>query len=140
MKEFTPEEIAQLKKNPNTFNANRFRLYLTKNAKEEMVRLRNMNYSYTHILEKLGYDISIIGKNRARGIVDHVCNHEANSSVGLHEGYIRPSKRIELSEIRELKADEDSVDKLKNEVLYLRQEMDFLKKISRLANTEKRRK
>lgn len=92
IKEFTPEEIAQLKKNPNTFNANRFRLYLTKNAKEEIVRLRNMNYSCTRILEK-------------------------NSSVGLHEGYIRSSKRIELSEIRELKADEDSVDKLKNEVL-----------------------
>ena len=140
MKEFTPEEIEQLKKNPNTFHVNRFRLYLTKEAKEEIVCLRNMNHSFSHIIEALGYDINVIGKNRARGIIDHVCNHEVKSSVGLHAGYIRPSKRIELSKIRELKTDEESVDKLKNEVLYLRQEMDFLKKISRLANTEKRGK
>jgi hypothetical protein len=140
MKEFSSDEIVQLKRNPNTFNVNRFRLYLTKAAKEEVVRLREKNYSYTRIFEELGYDISIIGKGRARGAVDHICNHEIKSDIGLHEGYARSTKRIKLTEIESLKTDKESVIKLKNEVLYLRQEMDFLKKISCLVNTEKRRK
>lgn len=107
-------------------------------ATEQIVRLREKNHSYTLIMEELGYDLSIIGLTRAHGLVGHTIE-QANSKQGLHEGYKRPPKRIGLSEIANLQG-EESVSKLKNEVLYLRQEMDFLKKISCLANTEKRGK
>ena len=138
MKSFTPAEIELLKQNPNTFRVTSNRLYLTLHAKERIVEMWEKHYSFSCIMEELGYDIDVVGIPRAHGLVERA-REEAASPYGLHEGYFRAPKRIGISELAELHG-EESVSKLKNEVVYLRQEMDFLKKISRLANTEKRGK
>lgn len=138
MKSFTPAEIELLKQNPNTFRVTPNRLYLTLHAKERIVEMWEKHYSFSCIMEELGYDIDVVGIPRAHGLVERA-REEAASPYGLHEGYFRVPKRIGISELAELHG-EESVSKLKNEVVYLRQEMDFLKKISRLANTEKRGK
>lgn len=138
MKSFTPAEIELLKQNPNTFRVTPNRLYLTLHAKERIVEMWEKHYSFSCIMEELGYDIDVVGIPRAHGLVERA-REEAASPYGLHEGYFRAPKRIGINELAELHG-EESVSKLKNEVVYLRQEMDFLKKISRLANTEKRGK
>ena len=138
MKSFTPAEIELLKQNPNTFRVTPNRLYLTLHAKERIVEMWEKHYSFSCIMEELGYDIDVVGIPRAHGLVERA-REEAASPYGLHEGYFRAPKRIGISELAELHG-EESVSKLKNEVVYLRQEMDILKKITRLANTEKRGK
>ncbi len=49
-------------------------------------------------------------------------------------------KRLSTEEINALDTDEASVIKLKNEVVYLRAEVEFLKKISQQAISGKRGK
>lgn len=126
MKSFTPAEIELLKQNPNTFRVTPNRLYLTLHAKERIVEMWEKHYSFSCIMEELGYDIDVVGIPRAHGLVERA-REEAASPYGLHEGYFRAPKRIGISELAELHG-EESVSKLKNEVVYLRQEMDFLKK------------
>jgi hypothetical protein len=67
---------------------------------------------------------------------------EAESEEGLHQGYKREVKRKQLSteELSNLGVDEVSVIKLRNEVVYLRAEVEFLKKISQEAISGKRGK
>ena len=43
-----------------------------------------------------------------------------------------------VEEMEDLPLNQESLNRMKNELIYLRQEVDFLKKISQLARSEKR--
>lgn len=82
-----------------------------------------------------------MGKERLKSIAKNI-QSESESEHGLHQGYMRTAKRKRLSteEITALETDEASIIKLKNEVVYLRAEVEFLKKISQQAISGKRGK
>ena len=66
---------------------------------------------------------------------------EAESEKGLHEGYKRTVKRhLEKEESEQLDESPSSYTKLKNEVIYLQEEVEFLKKISQQVISGKRGK
>ncbi len=126
--EFTPEEQRILAENPNTYHITSSILYLTLDAKKRILEMVEKNYPYAKIMKELGYNLDIIGKTRARGLVWHVKN-EAQSELGLHEGYIRTKrKRLSDEDIKSLPTNPESFGKLVNELSYLRQEVEFLKK------------
>ena len=61
--------------------------------------------------------------------------------MGIHEGYIRTAKkRLSKEDIDQLEPSPSSYAKLKNEVIYLREEVELLKKISQRVITGKRGK
>ena len=63
---------------------------------------------------------------------------QASSERGLHVGYPkRYGKRLSSESIDKLPSNPESFAKLTNEVAYLRQEVDFLKKISQIGASKK---
>lgn len=127
---FTEEDIRILKENPHTAHVTQSRLSLTLDAKKKIVELDESGWSRIKIIEELGYDPNMLGKERMKNIVRNV-RREAESENGLHEGYLRTAgTRISDEEIEKLDSSRASYDKLKNEVAYLRKEVEFLKKIS----------
>lgn len=137
---FTPEEIEILKQNPNTLDVTSEIFSLTLEAKKKIVEMREKNWPESRIFRELGYDTQILGHHRMKGVLMRV-KQEAESKHGLHEGYAkRRPRRLSAEEIAELQENPESYAKLKNEVIYLREEVEFLKKISQQVISGKRDK
>ena len=133
-RKFTKEEIEELEKNPNTLKATASHLSLTKSAKEEVLALVREGLSAYQIVKKLGYDAEMLGKSRCDGIRYCVLK-EDEAGHEQREGYPdRRSKRMSIEEIEDLPLDRESVSRMRNELIYLRQEVDFLKKYLRWSN------
>ena len=137
-KKFTPAEIKELEKNPNTLKVTDAHLSLTKAAKEEVLILIREGLSAYQIVKRLGYDDKMLGKSRCDGIRYCVLK-EAEAGHEQREGYPdRRSKRMSIEEMEDLPLDRESVSRMRNELIYLRQEVDFLKKISQVVKSGKR--
>lgn len=137
-KKFTAAEIKELEKNPNTLKVTEAHLSLTKSAKEEVLVLIREGFSAYQIVRKLGYDDKMLGKSRCDGIRYCVLK-EDEAGHEQRQGYPeRRPKRMTVEEIEDLPLDQTSVLRMRNELIYLRQEVDFLKKISQLAESKKR--
>ena len=137
-KEFTPEEIETLRKNPNTWSVNKLRISLTKEAKERILELSDMGYSSQQCLRELGYDTTILGKSRCSSVVYNT-QRDVRQGKQVHDGYAkRQPKRFSADELEDLPLNHESYIRMKNELVYLKQEVDFLKKISQLAKSGKR--
>ena len=95
-----------------------------------MLELYETGITSRQIVEALGYDYEILGGQRMKNIVRNT-RKEAASPCGLHEGYSRiPAARMDKEEIEQLDNSAMSYARLKNEVIYLREEVKFLKKLS----------
>jgi len=139
-KAFTPEEIRILSENPNTFEVSTYRLAFTREAKERILELSAAGKSARGIVIELGYDPEMLGDSRVKNIAYYV-RLEAESGRGLHQGYAKRSmKRITSTQIAGLEENAESYARLKNEVIYLREEVEFLKKISQQVISGKRGK
>ena len=125
---FNPEEIRILKENPNTASVTPSRLSVTLEAKKTILELHQAGWTSRRIVEDLGYDPKMLGDQRMKNMVRNV-RREADSRVGLHEGYLRTAgTRMDDDEIEQLDCNPASYAKLKNEVVYLRKEVEFVKK------------
>ena len=140
-KRFTPEEVRQLSENPYTLSVTESRISFTLEAKKKILELHGSGKSLRQTLTEMGYDVDVLGHGRMKSIIKNI-QSEAESEEGLHQGYKREVKRKQLSteELSNLGVDEVSVIKLRNEVVYLRAEVEFLKKISQEAISGKRGK
>ncbi len=137
---FTDDDIQELSKNPHTLSVTGNRLSVTLAAKEKILELFNEGRSRRQIMAELGYDPDLLGDDRVKNIIRST-RREAESAQGLHEGYSRAAKKhLDKEEIEQLDESASSYAKLKNEVIYLRQEVEFLKKISQQVISGKRGK
>lgn len=139
-RKFTPKEIKVFEANPYTYRVTENRISFTLEAKEKMLELL-ASKSPRQTMKAMGYDPDVLGAQRIRSLVKHL-REEAKSNAGLHQGYKKRVVRKPLTtdEIAELGTDEESYARLKNEVVYLRAEVEFLKKISQQAISGKRGK
>lgn len=132
-KVFTPEEVELLRNNNYTYKATCHILSFTKEFKELFWEEYQTGAIPRQILEKYGYSADILGKERIWGIA-HTIKKQYYSSEGLHEGALPKSDKASGGDA---KTTEERVDKLQGEVEYLRQELEFLKKISSIRTTRK---
>ena len=137
-KRFTQNEIEKLEKNPNTLFATETRLYLTEEAKEKVLALIYEGKTAYQITKQLGYDPGMLGEARYNAIRYHVLKENEEGHKQREVNHNRRSKRMTVEEIEDLPLNQESLNRMKNELIYLRQEVDFLKKISQLARSEKR--
>ncbi|NCC17262.1 MAG: hypothetical protein EOM28_13235 [Clostridia bacterium] len=137
-KVFTEEEMHMLASNPYTLRITETTIRYTLAFKEEFMRRYKDGYSPKQIMLDLGYDVNILGMRRVEGLRDHLVK-ESLSAAGLHEGTlqtkIRPYSR-DYTQLPQGKA----IEYMQHELLYLRQEVEFLKKIIAADNEAKRRK
>lgn len=122
---FTQEDIRILKENPNTSTVTKSRLTITLEAKKIVLELHQAGWTSRRIVEELGYDPKMLGEQRMKNMVRNV-RREVESKNSLHEGYLRTAgTRMSEEEIEQLECNPCSYAKLKNEVIYLRKEVEF---------------
>ena len=132
-KVFTPEEMEILRGNKYTYAVTPHILSFTKEFKELFWAEYQSGAVPRQILENYGYPADILGKKRIWGIA-HVIKSQFNSPAGFHEGSLPKSGK---SVDKEDQTTEELVKSLQGEVQYLRQEIEFLKKISSIRTTRK---
>ena len=136
---FTEEQQQLLRQNPYIYSVTETRITLTKEFKGIFMAAYKTGESPRKILEDHGFDISIIGERRIWGISQHI-RAEFQKYGEFHEGYgprgtsaVLPSPPDTSSKISEA----DEIRQLRHEIDYLKQEMEFLKKISSIKTTRK---
>lgn len=132
-KVFTTEEVEMLRGNKYTFAVTPHILSFTKEFKELFWEEYQNGAIPRQILEKYGYPADVLGKERIWGIA-HVIKKQYHSSEGIHEGALT---RTANSSDKDTQTTEERVNKLQGEVEYLRQQIEFLKKISSIKTTRK---
>jgi hypothetical protein len=136
MRTFTEEQIRKLKKNPYTFKVTTKRLFFTAKFKEDFWIRYQAGNAPRKIMADLGYDLSMFTQKQIDNYVQRI-KREALSGNGFTEGQNRETRMpIKETEEQELSSPQ-SIERMQNELLYLRQEVEYLKKII-IADNSKR--
>lgn len=138
MKEYTAKQIKQLEKNPYVFKVTKHMIYYTAKFKEDFWVSYQAGNTPRKILEDFGFDLSIFRQKQIDSLVQHI-KKQALAGEGFSEGANR-KRRIppKPTDIEELAAPQ-SIEQMQNELLYLRQEVEFLKKIIIADNSRKKK-
>ncbi len=137
MKEYTPKQIKELKANPYTLNVTKNKLYFTAKFKEDFWISYQAGNAPRKILLDFGYNLEYFGQKQIDDIVQRI-KRQALSGNGCTEGENR-QKRIPMKATNEEDlSSPQSIERMQNELLYLRQEVEFLKKIIIADNSRKR--
>lgn len=133
---FTKREIQLIKNNPYTYKVTESQIFYTKEFKEEFWRRYQAGKSPRAIVEALGYDPDMIGQYRINGLQINI-QKQAQRPEGFTEGKgRRKGRKTELYDVDNHPSDE-TIIKMQHELLYLRQEVEFLKKITSIKDTKK---
>lgn len=140
MREYTVKEMKLLKANPYTFKVTKNKLYFTIEFKEAFWTAYQAGMAPRKILEDLGYDLDMFGQKQIDSIVQRV-KYQAQSGKGFRQGENRDRRKKDELSIPEGTSIEskEALTSILNEVKYLRQEVDFLKKIVKIENTAMRK-
>lgn len=134
MKEYTKKELKELNENPYTLKATKNKISHTAEFKRVFWTKYQAGMSPRKILEELGYNPKMFEQKRIDSLVQHI-KKQALAGQGFTEGPNR-NKRMKIVSNEELTP--ESFTQMQHEVLYLKQEVEFLKKISKEANTKRR--
>lgn len=138
-KQFTEEEQQLLRQNPYIFSVTKTKIILTKEFKEIFINACNDGKMPRKILEEHGFDLNILGKRRIWSISYHI-KDEYRKYGGFHNGYrLRATSIAGSDENLNAKITNEAAEilQLRHEVDYLKQEMEFLKKITSIRTTRK---
>ena len=137
MKEYTPKQIKKLEANPYTLKVTKNKLYFTIKFKEDFWINYQAGNAPRKILSDLGYDLEYFGQKQIDSIVQRI-KKEALSGNGFREGENRERRIPMKATNREELSSPQSIERMQNELLYLRQEVEFLKKIIMTNKSKKR--
>ncbi len=133
-KKFTKKEITLLKKNPYTLSVSESTLKFTKDFKEEFWRRYQLGDYPKKILTDMGYNLELLGDARIISIYQNI-KREAYSEHGFHEGTVRKDPKSIKQDFSHLPS-EQALVRMQHELLYMRQELDFIKKIIKTDSSE----
>lgn len=137
MKEYTPKQIKKLEVNPYTLKVTKNKLYFTIKFKEDFWIRYQAGNAPRKIMQELGYDLSLFTQKQIDNYVQRI-KKEALSGNGFREGENRERRIPMKATNREELSSPQSIERMQNELLYLRQEIEFLKKIIMTDNSKKR--
>jgi len=135
-KQFSKEEMEELRSNKYTRVVTVSNISFTLDFKYDFWELYKDGGSPVTIIESMGYRPEVLGRKRIYGIACHI-KEQANSPRGLKNNRKKPVTVTERD--CDSLSPTSTMRKLQHEVEYLRQEIEFLKKISRRENNKKRR-
>lgn len=121
-REYTAKEKKILSSNPYTFKVTDHKLLFTVDFKEAFWKSYQAGVAPRQILHDLGYDVEIFNQKQIDSLVQHIKKQAKNKNFTEGENRIRRNKSV-ISET------DISSEQIWNEVKYLRQEVEFLKKI-----------
>lgn len=140
MREYTAKEMKLLKANPYTFNVTKSKLYFTAEFKEAFWTAYQAGVAPRKILEDLGYDLEMFGQKQIDSMVQRI-KSQAQSGSGFRQGENRTRRKRNMLSMPDGTPAEskDALEDILNEVKYLRQEVEFIKKIYKAENTAARK-
>lgn len=136
MKEYTSKQIRQLQSNTYTLKATKYKLYFTAKFKEDFWIRYQAGDAPRKILTDLGYDLSFFGQKQIDSLVQRI-KQQALLGEGFREGE-NHDKRLPEKKPENGEYPDKSMERMQHELLYLRQEVEFIKKIIK-ADSPKRR-
>lgn len=136
MREYTPKQIKQFKANKYTLNVTKNKLYFTSKFKEDFWIRYQAGDAPRKIIIDLGYDIELFQQKQLDSLVQRI-KKQALSGAGFSEGENR-TKRAPIKKLDSKHEKEVSLDQMQHELLYLRQEVEFLKKIIKAENSKQK--
>ena len=127
---FTQEEIALLEKNNYTHLVSKSMLKFTDDFKDDFWRLYLTDLPVKEIFRMLGYDPEVIGTKRIDGFVYNLrkarlTDEQRIGSISRASKVRRPPADVNYSEMKS----KEAIKAMEIELTYLRQEVDFLKKL-----------
>ena len=122
-KSFTEEEIVELKNNKYTHTVSASSISFTAEFKEKFWAMYKAGYKPKQIIKQLGYNPDILGHIR----------EQALSPEGFHTGRRELIPKRPIEEYAEMPPSRAMI-KIMNELAYLRQEVEFIKKATQAAN------
>ncbi|MFP3154910.1 hypothetical protein LQZ18_10915 [Lachnospiraceae bacterium ZAX-1] len=136
MREYTAKEIKQLKANLYTLNITKNKLYFTAKFKEDFWCSYQAGNAPKKIMADLGYDVKLFRQKQIDSIVQRI-KSQALSGGGFSEGE-NTTKRMPMKSPSSPQDSPQRLEQMQHELLYLRQEVEFLKKIIK-ADSPKRK-
>ena len=138
MKEYTAKQIKELEKNPYVYKATKHMIYYSAKFKEDFWTSYQAGNTPRKILVDFGFDLSMFGQKQIDSLVQHI-KKQALAGTGFSEGSNR-TKRMAMKATDEIEVSSpQSIERMQNELLYLRQEVEFLKKIITAENSKKKK-
>lgn len=137
MKEYTSKQVKELKSNPYTLKVTKNKLYFTIKFKEDFWISYQAGNAPRKILTDFGYNLEYFGQKQIDSIVQRV-KKEALFGNGFTEGENRQRRVPMNATLEEELSSPQSIERMQNELLYLRQEVEFLKKIITADNSKKK--
>ena len=132
-KKFTPAEVEELRANPYTEKVTERQISFTLAFKEAFWRLSVEGCTGNMALRKLGYDPEILGFERVHNITKRI-RSAARAPEGIR-GVKKSRMRISKDQFSQAELEKmsrrESERRLQNEIVYLQQQMAFLKKLMR---------
>jgi len=135
---FTDEQIKQLAENKFTSKVDYHHIWFTLEFQNLFLARYEKGESSVEIFTSMGYDVSVLGENRVYGFARRL-KKRLESGRGLTE--VHGNAKVEEPEkvdFNTLPA-QQSVASMQRELRYLRQQVEFLKKITALDTDKKPR-
>ena len=128
MKKYTKKQIKELKENPYTLKINEQRIFFTIEFKKVFWIKYQAGMSPRKILKELNYNLEYFGQKQIDSITQRVKEEALNGE--FTEGY----SRINRMKIKEPEGEitVQNIKQMQHELLYLKQEVDFLKKVLKM--------
>ena len=134
---FTDDQMLMLRQNPFTHRVTKYQLTFTKAFKEIFYSEYQAGELPRKILADHGYDPVVLGERRVWGIYGHL-REQYEKYGGFRENNARPTAEPSPSPAPDMPVSEkDELKQLRHEIDYLKQEVEFLKKISSVRTTRK---
>lgn len=125
MKKYTKKQIEELKENPYTLQIDEQRIFFTIEFKKIFWKKYQVGMSPRAIFKELDYNLDYFGQKQIDSIVQRI-KKEALAGE-FTEGYTRRN-RMKIQE-PDSEITPRNLNQIQNELMYLRQEVDFLKKV-----------
>lgn len=135
---FTDDQIIELSKNLYTYKVSKTTIKFTDAFYNDFWKMYIDELPIKEIFKRLGYDPSWLGVKRVEGIVyklrkERLTNEQRIQSQNRSARVRRPPADTKYSEMKS----QDAIKAMEAELTYLRQEVEFLKKISQLEKQKK---
>ena len=138
-KRFTKEEIELLRKNPFTYKVTENVIGFTLDFKELFWTYYKDGVRPTEIFLRMGYDPTVLGERRI-GNFTHKLKEAMKSGKGFNVNNGRGSKPKPKPKNYDEMLPEVAIASINYELKYLRQEVEFLKKLYALETKKKQEK
>jgi len=128
-RKFTPEEIAEMNHNPFVNRVSESKISFTTEFKESFWKRARAGEPLAEIIRSFGLDPDVLGYRRIKGIYAHLNEQVVAGLAFTDKKRVRNPEAVLVSKPPSNREQQVKIRTLEHEVLYLKQELEFIKKI-----------